>query len=626
MNVRASRSLLLTALLSSCSQNLPLGTNKAGLTLAQPTTTVIVAQDGYPTQLGVALTGDAVGHTTLFFTPSTDTFGVTNTPVHDTGSPTAQITLKAATTSAPPGDYPLTLTATNQVTGVSSPPFALTLRVAIEATVSNSPDTTLGLDGGLAEVVSTSVQPATFQTFIPDVDAMAALNPQHVHVQIYQAPWTSQTGDSEDWSFTMLDQFVATLLNVGDGQPELQIMQPPTIATLTTPGDIATFADYCANLVSYYNVGSFPYGDAQTIRNTNFDPQHKVHNWGILSDFNTMNLSAAQYMAIYNQAVLEMTAIDSKIEISALEVSDNPTGTSQFRPSSYLQSLILPADDGGASQRVDSVALHMFATNLGGQDTSATDTNLFQTVQPLASDVKAVRTLLGTTKNLADTPVWVTQANIDSDYPVDGQSHANSSSAFVNDARGTHTFFAAWAPYMFSRLGQSGNSAFYHWVYTSGHDPGDASLDLDIQNAEVNYDDQHKFLSYWVDKALSDAFPRASMPVILGATTTEPSNSPTVDVLVTRRPDGTVVVMMSDIAVDPARDLNGNGLPRTVVVDLSSAATPSFSASLLTVDSDTDAAVGPASAPLTLPQNMRVPMTLPGYGVAFLTLTPPPPP
>jgi hypothetical protein len=74
-----------------------------------------------------------------------------------------------------------------------------------------------------------------------------------------------------------------------------------------------------------------------------------------------------------------------------------------------------------------------------------------------------------------------------------------------------------------------------------------------------------------------------------------------------------------DRAVQNASDDNGTGAPRTIIVDLSSFNAFS-SASLITLDAATNITTGPAAQAVTPASRMTI--TLPGYGSAFLTLTP----
>ena len=182
---------------------------------------------------------------------------------------------------------------------------------------------------------------------------------------------------------------------------------------------------------------------------------------------------------------------------------------------------------------------------------------------------------------------------------------------FVDDPRGTSAFFAGLRPYLFSQIGKAGSHALFHWDYADDWDS--------VQSAMVNINFHDKYLSYWVEYWLGHKFPWdgvAPGPDILTLSATETS---TVETLATRNSDGSVVVMIADHAVGSTSDINGSGAPRTVVVDVSALGTFT-SASLLTITATTDLTSGPAEAAITPAQ--KIPVTLTGYGVTFITLKP----
>jgi hypothetical protein len=205
-------------------------------------------------------------------------------------------------------------------------------------------------------------------------------------------------------------------------------------------------------------------------------------------------------------------------------------------------------------------------------------------------------------------PIWITENNINADYgAANGMSTCNPTQTFVTDTRGTSAYFAAWRPYVFSAFGKAGNQALYHWQYSS-----------DKQYGEVDANG-NPYLSYWVDRTLSNFYPSTSGsrgPDILTATATDTAS---IETLATRNSDGSVRVMIVDHAVHATTDNNGAGDPRTVIVDTSSLGTFS-AASLLTLDATTDLTQGPAG--VGIPPLPRSTVTLGGYGVAFLTLMP----
>jgi hypothetical protein len=598
--------------LAACTPSLDLGHNGARVTPSS--TTVIVPQGGAPVVLDVALEGDSAAANVAFIVDDQAFPNGLSYSLARTSAATETITF-SATPGAAAGDYNASVTARNEATGATSAPFVVTVAVSVK--VGRAPDPTLGVGGLLEEVSTTSFQPASFQTFIPTPSDVATLHPPHPLVQIYQPPWTPTGG----WNFATLDSFVGALLPVSTDGPELQIAVPPNVpGTLdpsgtqfdfTNPANVKIFADYCANLVSYYNQGGFTDDMGNTVTNP-AGTDLKVTWWGILSDFNNPDPTGGAYTSIYNQVAAAMLNADTSIKLSALEFTDNSGADS---PMAYLPAFVLPADGGGVNQPVDAVSVHMYSTSLPGQ----IDTQIFPTVPLFGQDISFIRNMLQMRRpDLASVPIWVTQSNVNSLVP--------KSSAMM-DVRGTSAFFAAWAPYMFSQLGRNGAATFSHWDYTAGHDPGDASLDFDLQNAEVNYDTGLPFLSYWVDLALAQTYPPGVDPAILQTTTTDDGSSPTTDVLVTQRDGTKVVVMFEDIAVADPKDNNGPGAPRTVVVDLSQtyALLPpgtQYSATRLTIDAATDITGGPTAQSVIVPSDLSIPLSLPGYGVTFLTVTP----
>jgi hypothetical protein len=143
----------------------------------------------------------------------------------------------------------------------------------------------------------------------------------------------------------------------------------------------------------------------------------------------------------------------------------------------------------------------------------------------------------------------------------------------------------------------------YHWDF-----------DADAQFGEVDYNTDGVQLSYWVDYWLARMFPAASGANILQFTNDDDTD---VEVLAAQNPDGSVVIMLADHALNAPNDNNGPGAPRTIAVDVS--ALGSFtSGSLLTIDAGTSVTSGPTATPVTPSASMTV--SLNGYGVAFLTL------
>jgi hypothetical protein len=410
------------------------------------------------------------------------------------------------------------------------------------------------------------------------------------------------TGKASDWDFTLLDETVQPVLASADESPELQIatapkwMLDPSTGTLDIANHLTDFATYAANLVSYYNKGGFKYGGKHFASASS----HPIAWWGILNEPNVNGLSTSDYVLVYNTVVPAMQAVDATIKFSALEFSDYGLGGGGAGdPSVYV-----PTFAAGVTARVDVVSTHLYGTC----DQLSTDAELFGAVPGFVENLGYFVKSVEADSALAKAQVWVTENNVNADYAdAKGMSVCNPGQAWVLDKRATDAFFAAWRPYVFSQLGKAGNRGLYHWEYTGGP-----------QYDEVG-SGGGTYLSYWVDKALENFFPStvaSPSSEILGVTATDSS---TVETLATKSADGTVTVLVVDRAVEAASDNDGGGAPRTVVVDTSSLG-GFHSASVLTIDAATSAAHGPSGVGVT--PATRINVTLPGYGVAFLTLTP----
>jgi hypothetical protein len=105
----------------------------------------------------------------------------------------------------------------------------------------------------------------------------------------------------------------------------------------------------------------------------------------------------------------------------------------------------------------------------------------------------------------------------------------------------------------------------------------------------------------------------------LTVSSSEPAGAQTVEILATRRTDGSVVVMAADHAVNGPNDNNGPGAPRTVALDLSQLGAFT-SATELTIDVNTNVATGPTA--VNVNPSPQITLNMGGYGVTFLKLIP----
>lgn len=563
-------------------------------------TIVVVPQDGTAAPVAVTVTAPSGSPSvTVSGLPA----GVTEQFAAANGGPSGTLTFTGST-SASAGSYAPTVTVT--VAGQSASE-GFTLVSAVVAKVGNATDTTLGVNGVLNQFMSTSIQVASWDNDFFGTNTTAreatlnALGPQHFNLQSISdgIPMSADTGNASDWNFTILDQTIQPVLTVGDNSPLLQIIAPTFM--YDSNGDITTqlndFAAYAANLVRYYNKGGFDWGGTH-FQSASSQP---ITWWGILNEPNSGGITASDYVTIYNTVVPAMLAVDPTIKIAALEFNDfgSVGGGGAGDPMQYLPTFV-----DGVNAQVDSVAIHLY----GGCDQEYTDADLFNTVQNFAASVSYINQELQTRPDLAAVPAWVTENNVNADNAAgDGMSECNPTQEFVVDQRGTSAFFSAWRPYVFSQLGNAGNQALYQWDYSGNQQYGE----VDSNGSP--------YLSYWVDEALSSIYrstPTSPGPKILELTSTDTSS---VETLATMGTNGTVNVMVVDRAVHAANDDNGNGDPRTFVVDLSSFS-PFSAASLLTIDANTNVSTGPSAVGVT--PASRITITLPGYGAAFLSLTP----
>ena len=578
-------------------------------TITLPSAPIIVPQDGNAVQAPLSINTTNYIPTVTFSGLPAMVQGIYSA-TGDGPSGTLSFT---ATKGTPPGTYTpkVTVAFAGQSQSVS-----FTMVVAPVVKVANTVDTTLGVKGKLEQFMATSFQifQYTGQIFGTGVTATAReqqltnLGAQHNRMQVIAGgmPMLSNTGTSADWDFTILDTTAEPVLASGDHSPEFQIGTAPTWMCdsqghLLVAAHAKDFAAYAANLVRYYNTGGFDWGGKHFQSPGNYP----VTWWGIFNEFNINGMSVADYVTLYNTTVPAMLAVDPTIKISALELSDYGLGLNgPGDPQKFLPAFLAVPAAGGVNAQVDVLSTHFYATC----SQSDTDATLFAQVPGFAQNIQYFYQVLGKRADLANAQVWVTENNVNADFnDGTGKSTCNPGQTFVTDQRGSSAFFAAWRPYVFSQLGKAGNRALYHWEYAADKQYGE------VDSASDTY------LGYWVDRTLINEFPStpsAPGPDILSLTVTD---SDGIETLATRSADGRVRVMIVDRAVHAPSDNNGAGDPLTVIVDSSSFGTFG-SASLLTIDANTNLTNGPTGAG-TSPAS-RIPITLNGYGTAFLTLTP----
>jgi len=565
-------------------------------------------QDGTPASVTVTVERPS-GNTNAVTLSVTPVVGLTAQIAQPGAGATGQVTFNAAGASA--GPHSVTIEATD---GQTSATASLALDAAVVATVQAATNTSAGFNGTLENFMATSFQPADwdyvfFQNNPSGGALLNALGAQHIRLQpVYGG--TPQKAD-QSWDFTMLDSILGPVIATGDKSPELQLAVAPGWMNDSNghlmPAHFSDFAAYAANVVKYYNTTT-GFTDSQGITRvhsaTNPTP---ITWWGIFNEPNINGLEPADYLNLYNTVVPAMLAAGSIVPIKFVAVELSDWGD---EPQRYLPTFV-----NGVTAQVDAIATHYYSS-CNQRDL---DSTLFATIPSLfVPHVEYIYEELKTVPKLAGVPVWVTENNVNADFATStGQSQCNPGQTFVTDLRGTSAFFAAWRPYVFSQLGQAGIQSLYQWDF-----------DADAQGGEVDYVTGKTYLSYWVDYYLTRYFPFCdpgaagcvgSGSTILESSTTEPAGAESVELLATRNADNSVVVMVSDHAVNAASDNNGAGQARTVLVDVSALGAFS-SGTQLTLDAGTDPIAGPAAAGLQPASQMTI--RLGGYGTTFLTLKP----
>jgi hypothetical protein len=592
----------------ACSSGSSSGGSGNTLSLNLSSSMVLASQDGTPGQISLTVSG-----TTAASTISTSTLptGVT-AQITQPGASGSGALLLIASSAAAPGSYTITAIA---AAGSQTSTQSFTLVVAVSAVVSNTTDTTLGINGKLLQFMSTSFQPAGydyqfFQKHANEPAQLQTLGAQHIRLQEIAEgiPWKTNSNPPQatDWDFTVLDAIVQPVLSIGDHSPEFQIAVAPHFPGLVdgnghlivNSANLQIFANYSGNLVRYYNKGGFDWGG----KHFQSASSHPITWWGIFNEYNINGLTPAQYTQLYNAVVPAMLAIDPAIKLSALELSDYDYQIGD--PRNNLPVFFAAPTAGGVNAQVNVASTHFYSTC----NQTNTDTTLFSVIPQFVSDVQYFRQQLATRPDLGNVAVWVTENNVNADFTdASGNSVCNPGQKFVSDPHGTSAFFAAWRPYIFSQLGKAGNQALYHWDY-----------DADPQYGETDYTSGNKYLSFWVDYTLGKMFPVTpnSAPAFLSLNATDSSS---VELLATKNPDSSYIIMVANRAVHSPSDNNGTGDPRTLIIDVS--ALGNFSSiSQITLQSNTDIVNGPQPASLTPAPKLTV--TLPGYGSVFLQLKP----
>jgi hypothetical protein len=522
----------------------------------------------------------------------------------------------SAAAAATPGTYALMVNATEGGPDVTAP-LALTVLsapVTVNVTVSPVVNTSVGFGGQMQTFMTTQIYAAEWdESFFPSLpqatETLASLNPQHIRV--YAASQGIPQDGNGNWDFTVLDTTLDPVLGVGDKNISFVLTQGPPWMNddngFLLPEHFQDFAKLAAQMVQYFNTTT-GFTDSNGVQHVH-TPFTPITYWSILEGPDLEPLSPTQYAQVYDETVTAMQAAGSEIPLKfvAGELSGG-TDPNDYFPQ-FLAAESAPIDVLSAQQY--SVCGWFY-----------TDDTVMQGVPYwFGTFAQHLAQIVATTPKLKNAVAWETENNVDADYNT-SNGQGVCSDPFELDLRGTSPFFAGWRPYVFSQWAQAGSHMLSHSDFNQ--EPV-----LTRMYGEVTYDSDQPYISYWVDYYLQRYFPycapdepptcTAKGSSILTWSTSESSSNQTVEIFSTQNPDGSVVVMAADHAVNGPNDNNGPGAPRTVALDLSQLG-QFTSATELTIDANTDIASGPAAVSVTPYAQMTLNMG--GYGVTFLKLVP----
>jgi hypothetical protein len=526
---------------------------------------------------------------------------------------TGSIAFSAASV-ATPGTYSISVNASEGGPSVTAPLSLTVLSSPVTVNVAVSPvvNTSVGFGGQLQTFMTTTFQAAEWdQSFFPSLpnatNMLANLGSQHIRI-LTNSQGIAQKAD-QSWDFSVLNATLDPVIGVGDKSVVLVLAAAPAWMNDQNgdllPAHFQDFANYAAQMVKYYNTTT-GFTDANGVQHIHASLT-PITYWGIFNEPDVNGLSAAQYASLYNATVAAMQSAGSIVPLKFFAVELGGTDPNDYVPA-FIQ---------GVTAQVDVLTGHNFAVcgmySLDADAFGAIPSFFVPYVQHFVS-------LAANSSNLSSTPVWMSDNNVDACFD-------SSSIPPDIDPRGTSAFFAAWRPYVFSQWAQAGSHMLSHWDYNQ--DPI-----LTKEFGEVAYSTGQPYVGYWVDYYLHQYFPycapdeplacTATGSSILNFTSSEAPGAQTVEVLATRNPDGSVVIMAADHALNNPNDDNGPGALRTVVIDISqlghfSAATElTIDASL--IDPNTNLATEPVAQSVVPAPQMTLNMG--GYGVTFLKLIP----
>ena len=390
-------------------------------------------------------------------------------------------------------------------------------------------------------------------------------------------------GQQGDWNFAPLDSLAEAVRAYG-GEPVVNIRYAPNwmwtcsdafnrgrdgVGSLRDPS-FDEFAEYMARVVGWYNQGGFIDERGVAHQSTH---QGWVHYWEIwnepdLSDETPCHpagggaaLTAEQYVVMWNRVASKMLAVDPSLKLVGPAVSGSAP--------EYVPTLLQRAQ-----HKPDVLSFHLY----GGGNNSDTDTAMFS---GLASGVAAADPSW-------NTPIWVTELNVNSDYETQ-DPHGRPSGPFG----------VAWGASAFRALALAGVTLLHQYDFVDEQLFGL----VDARSGSTR-------LPYWRDVLLSRAFPVGSRVV------RSTSSAAGVETLAARRPDGILSVLVVNRSVRDDGETSGSGMPGSVTVQVQGA-TPT-AIELRQLDRSTDPSREPPA--VSVPPATELSFSSPGYGMALFEI------
>jgi hypothetical protein len=400
------------------------------------------------------------------------------------------------------------------------------------------------------------------------------------------------------WSFAALDVLVNDVTSTGQ-QPVMNVkFAPDWMWTCTKMGQkgrvadltFATYADYMARLVSYYNKGSMTTEAGQTITNK-AGTKNRIVYWELWNEPDLSNetpcnppsgqaLTPSEYLTMWNAVTPKMLAVDPGLRFIGPATAGGQFGSSAGVGNDYITTLMR-----GARTAPYALSFHGY----GYWDNTVTDKWIFDGDNTGAGGIPDfVKTASLVHRIYPERPIWITEMNVNADWGADPHG------------RPWGPFGAAWWASAYIRLAPLNVALLDQYNLAEGPQFGL----IDDQTGKP-------FLPYWVVKTLNAGFPLDS--VRLQSSSTDGS----IQTLAARRPDGKVSILVVNRRVDAGNARGGKGLPATVQIVLNGLAPTALS--LQQVDATTSAAKGPPAT--GLPASEPITLHFPGYGLALLTVS-----